>query len=100
MKLLNTYDTKDEGEKALEKIVGEKRLASERDATVLIYNLFGEPTWTDFYKLGMFDLPELQLILDARKRVDAFDIDRYQTILSTLQYAARSFEIEIPAHWE
>jgi len=100
VKLLNTYDTKDEGEEALEKIVGEKRLASERDATVVIYNLFGEPTWTNFYKLGMFDLPELQTILDARKRGEAFDADRHQTILSTLQYAARSFELDIPAHWQ
>lgn len=43
MKLLNTYDDRDEAEAAAEKLVGEKRLASERDATLVIYNLFGIP---------------------------------------------------------
>ena len=51
MKLLATYEDKDEAEIALTKISGEKRLASERDSTVVIYNLFGEPTWGNFYKL-------------------------------------------------
>lgn len=45
MKLLNTYDDRDEAEAAAEKLSGEKRLASERDATVVIYNLFGIPSW-------------------------------------------------------
>ena len=97
---LNTYDTKDEGEEALLKIIGETRLTSERDATVVIYKLFGEPTWTNSYKLGIFDLPELQMILDARKPGEAFDTERHQTILSTLQDAARSFELDIPGHWQ
>jgi hypothetical protein len=48
MKLLATYEDKDEAEIALTKISGEKRLASERDSTVVIYNLFGEPTWVIF----------------------------------------------------
>lgn len=39
MKLLNTYEDKDEAEDALTKISGEKRLASERDSTETIYNL-------------------------------------------------------------
>lgn len=39
MKLLNTYENRDEAEEAAEKLAGEKRLASERDATVTIYNL-------------------------------------------------------------
>ena len=39
MKQLNTYDTKEEGEAALAKIDGPKRLASERDSTETIYNL-------------------------------------------------------------
>lgn len=99
MKLLNTYDTKEEGEFALEQISGEKRLASERDSTVVIYNLFGEPTWTNFYKLSMFDLPELQEILAARKKGEPYDSERHKTILSTLSYACRSFDLEVPAHW-
>lgn len=45
MKLLNTFDDRDEAEAAAERITGEKRLASERDSTVVIYNLFGMPTW-------------------------------------------------------
>jgi hypothetical protein len=39
MKLLNTYDDRDEAEKAESLITGEKRLASERDGTEVIYNL-------------------------------------------------------------
>ncbi|WP_169051176.1 hypothetical protein [Escherichia coli] len=50
MKLLNTYDDKDEAEEALTKLLGEKRLASERDSTVVIYNLFGQPTWGNFHR--------------------------------------------------
>jgi hypothetical protein len=42
MKLLNTYDDRDEAEKAESLITGEKRLASERDGTEVIYNLFGQ----------------------------------------------------------
>jgi hypothetical protein len=37
MKLLNTYEDRDEAEAAADKLTGEKRLASERDATVVIY---------------------------------------------------------------
>lgn len=44
MKLLNTYDDRDEAEAAAERLSGDKRLASERDATVVIYNLFGIPS--------------------------------------------------------
>ena len=43
MKLLNTYDDKETAEIFFERIEGEKRLASERDATETVYNLFGQP---------------------------------------------------------
>ncbi len=99
MKLLNTYDNKDEAELALTKISGEKRLASERDSTVVIYNLFGQPTWGNFYRLGMFDLPELQGMLDRRKAGQPIDTARHKEIISMLHYAARSFELSIPEHW-
>lgn len=69
MKQLNTYDTKEEGEAALAKIDGPKRLASERDSTETIYNLFGSPTWTNFYKLNMFSLQEFEHIVDNKKKV-------------------------------
>ncbi|MCI2282366.1 hypothetical protein L3081_01845 [Colwellia sp. MSW7] len=42
MVLLNTYEDRDEAEKAEILISGDKRLASERDGTELIYNLFGQ----------------------------------------------------------
>ncbi len=99
MKLLNTYDDKDEAELALTKISGEKRLASERDSTVVIYNLFGQPTWGNFYRLGLFDLPELQGMLDQRKAGEPIDTARHKEIITMLHYAARSFELSIPEHW-
>lgn len=99
MKLLNTYEDEDAAEKALTKVTGQKRLASERDSTEVIYNLFGEPTWGNFYRLGMFNLPLLQKILDQRKAGDRFDEEQHQKIITTLKYVANQFEIEIPPHW-
>lgn len=99
MKLLNTYEDKEEAELALTKIRGEKRLASERDSTIVIYNLFGQTTWGNFYNLRMFDLPELQMIIYARQQGLNFDEIRHQEILTTLKYVANSFEMEIPIHW-
>lgn len=51
MKLLNTYENKDEAEEALTKISGEKRLASERDSTVVIYNLLDNRHGVTFINL-------------------------------------------------
>lgn len=99
MKLLNTYDDKDEAEEALTKISGEKRLASERDSTVVIYNLFGLPSWGNFYRLGMFNLPELQAMLERRKSGALIDEARHREILAMLRYAAKNFELTIPDHW-
>lgn len=99
MKLLNTYENEHEGEAALTKVTGHKRLASERDGTEVIYNLFGEPTWGNFYRLSMFNLPALQKILDQRKAGQVFDQARHAEIISMLKYVANQFEIEIPQHW-
>ena len=66
MKLLNTYDDRDDAETAAEKLRGEKRLASERDATVVIYNLFGTPNCGTFHRLNMYNLSELKSLLDRR----------------------------------
>ncbi|MEI4951743.1 hypothetical protein U1530_16280 [Aeromonas caviae] len=99
MKLLNTYDDKDEAEEALAKILGEKRLASERDSTVVVYNLFGQPTWGNFNRLGMFNLPELQMLLEQRKAGYTIDQTRHSEILSMLRYAAQAFDIGVPEHW-
>ncbi|WP_238056205.1 hypothetical protein [Photobacterium damselae] len=73
MKQLNTYDTKEEGEAALAKIDEPKRLASERDSTEVIYNLFGTPSWVSFYKLGMFDLDTLKTIVEQKKSGQPYD---------------------------
>ena len=99
MKLLNTYEDQESGELALSKIAGDKRLASERDSTEVIYNLFGEPTWGNFYRLGMFNLPLLQQILDQRETGQEFDHTKHQEIISMLRYVANQFDIEIPTHW-
>ncbi|MFW5402781.1 hypothetical protein V2A85_24390, partial [Yersinia sp. 1252 StPb PI] len=99
MKLLNTYDVKDEAEAALARILGEKRLASERDSTVIIYNLFGEPTWGNFYKLRMFNLPELKQLLELRKAGQSIDLAKHSEIITMLGHTARVFDISIPEHW-
>lgn len=99
MKLLNTYDDKDEGESAAAKLQGEKRLASERDSTVVIYNLFGQPTWGNFHRLGMYNLIELGPLLARRDKWGAQDQARHQEILNTLQAVAKNYGIAIPDHW-
>ena len=48
MKLLNTYEDREEAEAAAQKITGEKRLASERDSTVVIYNLLASQPGATF----------------------------------------------------
>lgn len=99
MKLLNTYEDRDEAEEAAEKLTGEKRLASERDATVTIYNLFGIPSWGNFHRLGMYSLAELKELLDRRPTWQPNDQMRHEQILSVLSSVARNYEIEVPAHW-
>ncbi|MCQ8879333.1 hypothetical protein NQT69_15095 [Pseudoalteromonas shioyasakiensis] len=99
MKLLNTYEDRDEAEKAESLITGEKRLASERDGTETIYNLFGEATWGNLYKLSMFNLPELQKLVELKNKNLPYDQSRYKEIISMLRYAAKTFELKIPDHW-
>lgn len=99
MKLLNTYDDKDDAEDALAKLQGEKRLASERDATVVIYNLFGVPTWGNFHRLGMYRLAELGSLLAKRESWNDADVARHQEILASLQVVSKNYGTEIPSHW-
>lgn len=99
MKLLNTYDDRDQAEAAAEKISGEKRLASERDSTVVIYNLFGIPSWGNFHRLGMYNLAELKALLDRRTTWQPNDQLRHAEILATLRIVAKNFQVEIPSHW-
>lgn len=99
MKLLNTYENKDAAEVALTKVQGPKRLASERDDTQVIYNLFGEPSWGNFYRLGMFQLLELQTLITQRQDGLAYDEKKHREIITMLQYIAGNFELTIPEHW-
>ena len=99
MKLLNTYDDRDDAEEATEKLTGEKRLASERDATVVIYNLFGIPSWGNFHRLGMYNLGDLKTLLLRRISWQAADQTRHAEIIATLQTVAKNYGIEIPRHW-
>jgi hypothetical protein len=99
MKLLNTYDNRDDAEEAAEKLTGDKRLASERDGTVVIYNLFGIPSWGNFHRLGMYNLQELKTLLDRRTSWDEGNRARYAEITATLQTVAKNYGIAIPEHW-
>lgn len=100
MKLLNTYDDRDEAEAAAEKLSGEKRLASERDATVVIYNLFGIPSWGNFHRLSMYNLSELKGLLENRARWQPADQTRHTEIIATLKTVAKNYSIELPSHWQ
>lgn len=99
MKLLDTYDDRDEAEAAAEKLTGNKRLASERDATVVIYNLFGIPNWGNFHRLGMYNLGELKTLLERRASWQAADQTKHAEMIATLQTVAKNYGIEIPGHW-
>lgn len=99
MKLLNTYENREEAESAEQLISGKKRLASERDSTEVIYNLFGQASWSNFYKLEMFNLPLLEKILKERAAGNQFDSKKHMELISMLKYAAKQFELEIPIHW-
>lgn len=99
MKLLNTYEDRDEAEEAVEKLTGDKRLASERDATVVIYNLFGIPSWGNFHRLGMYNLGELKILLDHRPNWQSTDQARHIEIIATLNTVAKNYGIELPGHW-
>ncbi len=99
MKLLNIYESKEEAESAENKISGEKRLVSDREDNKVIYKLLGQPTWGNFYRLGMFNLTELEAIVANRSAGRPYDQIRYKEIISMLNYAAKQFEIEIPPHW-
>lgn len=100
MKLLNTFDDRDEAEAAAEKLSGEKRLASERDATVVIYNLFGIPSWGNFHRLGMYNLGDLKGLLENRARWQPADQARHIEIIATLKTVAKNYSIELPSHWQ
>jgi hypothetical protein len=99
MVLLYTFDNRCEAEAALSKIKGQKRLASERDATETVFNLFGEPTWGNFYRLKLFNLDELETLLSKKSMNLPYDRLRYSDLLNTLNNVARTYGIDLPTHW-
>ncbi len=99
MELLITYEDEAEAEAALELLAGEKRLVSDRDDNEVIYRLFGEPTWTNLFKLGLYDLPALKELLESRAKGETYDAERHQAILTSLRSVENCFGIEVPAHW-
>ena len=53
----------------------------------------------NFYKLGMFTLPELQVMLELRKAGQPIDVAKHNEYIKTLSYVARTFDLSIPEHW-
>jgi hypothetical protein len=100
MKLLNTYEDPDDARDAVEKLVGNKRLASERDDTTTIYNLFGIASWGNFLRLDMYNLKELRELLSRRNNWQPSDKARHLEILISLQNVSKNYEIILPNHWE
>ena len=99
MKMLNTYDCHEEAKDAESRLVGQRRLASERDDTSIIYNLFGIPTWRNFYLLKMYNLERLQKLLAYRQHWSSDDIAQHAEIISTLNIVSKNHELTIPQHW-
>lgn len=99
MKLLHTYDDRDEAEDAAKNLVGEKRIASERDSTATIYNLFGIPSWGNFHRLGMYNLVELKKLLEQRTEWQETERARHVDIIALLEIVSKNYSIELPAHW-
>jgi len=96
---LYTFETKEEAEEALVKLVGPKRLASDRDGTEVIYNLLGELTWRNLYALGLYNLPELRSVLSQRDSGGAYNENRHREIIAALENTARVLGLAIPPHW-
>lgn len=99
MELLITYDDQTEAENAEQVITGKKRLASDRDDNEVVYRLFGEPTWTNFYKLGMYDLLLLKELVDLKKAGQPYDTEKHQAILASLQFVESTYGLKIPEQW-
>ncbi|MCK9701882.1 hypothetical protein LT709_10320 [Pseudomonas syringae pv. syringae] len=99
MKLLKTYEDRDEAKEAESMLTGGKRLASERDDTSTIYNLFGEATWGNLFKLRLYRLVELKELLSRRGSWDSNDLNLHSDILKLLDAVERNYDLEIPQHW-
>ena len=99
MQHLHTFETKEEAEETLLKLVGPKRLVSDRDGTEVIYKLFGELTWRNLYAVGLHNLPELKSILSQRDSGGAYNESRHREIMAALENISRVHGLTIPTHW-
>ncbi|WP_313651299.1 hypothetical protein [Pseudomonas soli] len=99
MKLLNTYEDKYDADEAAKKILGKYRVASERDSTVVIYNLFGDASWGNFFRLGMYNLKELKALLEFRQKWREQDKSFHKEIIRNLQIVGKNYDLRIPSHW-
>lgn len=99
MKLLNSYDDKEKAESAETKIKGPHRLASERDGTETIYNLFGIPSWNNFYVLGMFELSTLKYLIERKNSGEDYNESKYDEIILILKVVSKNYNLELPKHW-
>jgi len=100
MHLLNTYDTKDDADDAAAALKGPIRVASERDDTSTIYNVFGEATWANLYSLKMYDLVNLKNMLARRSLWAESDLLQHGHILEGLERVAKKYQLTIPTHWK
>jgi len=100
MHLLNTYDTKDDADDAAAALKGLLRVASERDDTATIYNVFGEATWANLYSLKMYNLVELKDLLGRRSQWTDSDLVQHRHILQGLERVAKKYQLTIPSHWK
>lgn len=80
MHLLNTSEDQQDAEAAENLLTGTKHLASDRDDNEVIYRLFGEPTWSNFFNLDMYDLKELKTLVEAKKKGQPYDPERQRSI--------------------
>ena len=100
MHLLNTYDTKDDADDAAVTLKGSLRVASERDDTTTIYNLFGEAIWANLYSLKMYNLVKLKDLLGRRSQWTDSELEEHGHILQGLETVAKKYQLTIPSHWK
>ena len=99
MELLAVYDDEDIAEAAAKKVAGPMRLASDRDDNQLVYRLFGTPSWTNFYALEMFELPQLKAIIQQRAAGQPYDAQEHARIISSLSFLESTYNLKIPERW-
>ncbi len=80
-------------------LTGQKRVASERDGTTTIYNVFGTPSWGNFYRINLYGLRELESLLKHRLTWTDLQASRHEELLQNLRLISKNFNLSIPGHW-